>query len=425
MKTFDKIKYFVYCLDLLSQEFFFCFCSLFGIRYEGVGSSSIYVIYSVVLFALTMLFVVNDLIKNKRYIKKKGFIILPFVMSFIFLIESMITPETGMEWTWKSYMFFMLFCMPAMYVGTAISVKRAIKTLYPFLDTVIIIMTFGLLRSIPTLLSTGVASLTGGESTNYNTIAYCSAVCFGFIYYGLLSNPEERFAIFRSNLFRIISVVLLPALAYCAFSSGGRGGSLLLIVLFVYLTWACVGKENFMKVALIGVPLLIALIVGSTYVLKSNAILSAAFDTGTERAFQYITGTGSIDMTQTSNRDIIYENALNAVKEDPIAIRGLFRTIGMRGYPHNFFIEVLLDGGIFYLLFWVVYLAKTILKGYRMIKRERELFFMSIIGVYIFINTFFGGTYLMTGLFWFLLAIVSNYQLTRQYTRRQLYDIKQ
>lgn len=425
MKTFDKIKLFVYSLDLLSQEYFFCFCSLFGIRYEGVGSSSIYVIYSVVLFALTMLFVVSDLMKNRRFIKKRGFIVLPFVMSFIFGIEYMITPDTGIEWTWKSYMFFMLFCMPAMYIGTAISIKRAINTLYPFLDTVILIMTFGLLRSIPTLLSTGVASLTGGESANYNTIAYCSAVCFGFVYYGLLSNPEERFAIFRSNLFRIVSVILLPALAYCAFSSGGRGGSLLLIVLFVYLTWACVGKGNFMKMALIGIPLLIALVVGSSYVLRSNALLSAAFDNGTERAFQYITGSGSIDMTQTSNRDIIYENALNAVKEDPIAIRGLFRTIGMRGYPHNFFIEILLDGGIFYFIFWVVYLFRTILKGYKMIKREKDLFFMSIIGVYIFINTFFGGTYLMTGLFWFLLAMVSNYQLSGRYSSYKVYYINQ
>lgn len=413
MKDKLSLKYFIFSLDLFSQEFFFCTCSLFGITYNGVGSSSIYVVYSVVLFALTMFFVLKDLIKSKRQISKPFFLLLPFIMSFIFLIEYQITPPTGIEWTWKSYVFFMLFCMPAMYVGTSMSVRKEINPIYPYMDTVLIVMALGLIRSVPTLLATGMASLTGGESSgDYNTIAYCSALCFGSIYYGLLANRPDRFGIFRSKIFRIFSVVLLPALAFASFSSGGRGGSLLLIIMFLYLTWKYFKNASPIRIAILGIPILAIVAFAAVKLVQSNSLLSAAFEHGTDRAFSYITGNG-VDMSQTSNRDIIYENALNAVKEDPIAIRGFFRTIGMRGYPHNFFIEILLDGGLIYFFIWIVYLFNIFRKGYKMINRDPDLFFMMVVSLYVLVSCFFGGTYLMTGLFWFILALIHNYILIK------------
>ena len=409
MPKWEDVKHFSYCVDLFGQEFFFCICPLLGIHYDGAGSSSIYVVYSLLLFGITMFFVLNDMRKSLRAIRKKFFLFLPFVMTLVFLVEYVITPPSGQEWTWKSYMFFILFCMPATYIGISISVRRMINKLYPHFDAIAIIMTLGIFMSIPTLLTTGVASLTGGDSTSYNTIAYSSALGFSFIYYGLLSNRQDRYPIFRTKFFRFTSVFLLLGLVFCAFSSGGRGGSLLLIIFFFYLSYSYVNRKNLFKVILGTVPVVIILTMIVSYIMSSNPHLAAAYEHGTDRAFQYISKEG-VDTSKSSGRDKIYEEAIRSITENPLQVNGLFRTIGMRGYPHNFFVEILLDGGIVYFLIWMLFLFKMVMKYLRMVKSDKDLKYMSLIVLYVMTSTFFGGTYLMTGPFWFILALIYHYQ---------------
>lgn len=413
MPKLEDFKIFLYCVDLLGQEFFFCICPLLGIHYEGAGSSSIYVIYSIALFAATMFYALRDLRKARKKINKRFFLFLPLIMTIIFFIEYAITPARGLEWTWKSYMFFMLFCMPAMYVGISLAINKEIRRLYANFDAVTIIIALGIIASIPVLLSTGVASLAGGDSNDsgdYNTVAYCSALSFGFIYYGILNKPQDRYKLFKGRLFVTISILFMVALAFTAFSSGGRGGSLLLIVLFIYLSMTKINRKNIFKVLLGSIPALIIITMTINYVLASNPLISAVYEHGAERAFQYISNEG-IDTSKSSGRDKIYEEAIKSISNNPFAINGLFRTVGMRGYPHNFFIEILLDGGVVYFLFWIIYLFKMGVKYVKMKKADKVLKFLILIVLYTMVSTFFGGTYLMTGLFWFILAFINNYKI--------------
>ena len=128
-----------------------------------------------------------------------------------------------------------------------------------------------------------------------------------------------------------------------------------------------------------------------------------------DRAFSYISSSG-IDMAQTSNRDIVFELAQKNIEANRYTGYGIFHTIGAFGYPHNIFLEILEGGGIFYFAFWIIILIISIKRAYFIIKIERNLLFLVPLFIYPFVNLLFSGSYLMTGMFWFVLVFVLIYK---------------
>ena len=128
-----------------------------------------------------------------------------------------------------------------------------------------------------------------------------------------------------------------------------------------------------------------------------------------DRAFSYISSSG-IDMAQTSNRDIVFELAQKNIEANRYTGYGIFHTIGAFGYPQNIFLEILEGGGIFYFAFWIIILIISIKRAYFIIKIERNLLFLVPLFIYPFVNLLFSGSYLMTGMFWFVLVFVLIYK---------------
>lgn len=128
-----------------------------------------------------------------------------------------------------------------------------------------------------------------------------------------------------------------------------------------------------------------------------------------DRAFSYISSSG-IDMAQTSNRDIVFELAQKNIEANLYTGYGIFHTIGAFGYPHNIFLEILEGGGIFYFAFWIIILIISIKRAYFIIKIERNLLFLVPLFIYPSVNLLFSGSYLMTGMFWFVLVFVLIYK---------------
>ena len=84
--------------------------------------------------------------------------------------------------------------------------------------------------------------------------------------------------------------------------------------------------------------------------------------------------------------------------------RGLFRSI-QEIYPHNFFLEVTEQGGVLYLLFWIVMLVFLARKIDAMIVHE-HLYILFPLAIYPAVFLMFSGTYTITSMFWFVICYV-------------------
>jgi O-antigen ligase len=161
------------------------------------------------------------------------------------------------------------------------------------------------------------------------------------------------------------------------------------------------------------VIIFISITIISITVLLSDIIPRGVTDvmqTGSERIFSYITPSG-VDLSETSGRGEVYSNAWKLIKEQPALGYGIFKYADIsKGYPHNIFMEFLLQGGIVYLIFWIIVLIKFFIKFNRIIEVDNINLLLIPISIYPFTLLLFSGSYLMSALFWFVIAYVSNFK---------------
>lgn len=393
MDRLYKLKCWVYPFSFLGAEMFSAFCGITGYKQEE--GDILYLYYMISLFALTMILIIHDIfILGKPFSKTVLLIPIIFTICYFSDISSESPP---LEWTKKSYRFFLLFSLPPMFIASLIAKNRSIERMYKYLDVVLIILGIGMIAKLPEMMI-------GGFIDGYNNISYQSALAFGFIYYGLLSKREDRFKFLNNKLFKLVSIVMCVLLLLTSLSSGGRGGVVFLFALAAFISFTFIKKRNIFRVLFFVVPLgLIGTAILSNLV--QNSALENTLKRGIDRAFSYISSSG-IDMTQTSNRDIVYELARKNIEENPYTGHGVFHTIGSYGYPHNIFLEILEGGGIFYFAFWIIILIICMKKAYFAIKIEQNLLFLVPLFMYPCINLLFSGSYLMNSVFWFSIIFI-------------------
>lgn len=377
---------------------FSAFCGITGYKQEE--GDTLYLYYMISLFALSMILIMHDIfILGKPFSKTVLLIPIIFTICYFSDISSESPP---LEWTKKSYQFFLFFSLPPMLIASLIAKNKSIERMYKYLDVILIILGIGMIAKLPEMM------MLGGFIDGYNNISYQSALAFGAIYYGILSQRKDRFEFLKYKLFKLVSIVMCGLLLLTCLSSGGRGGVVFLFALAGLISFVFVKKRNIFKVLFFVVPLGL-LGVNLISNLGQNSTLGNTLNRGMDRAFSYISSSG-IDMTQTSNRDIVYELARKNIEENLYTGYGVFHTIGSFGYPHNFFLEILEGGGIFYFAFWIIILMISIKRAYFIIKKEQNLLFLMPLFIYPCVNLLFSGSYLMNGVFWFTLVFVLIYK---------------
>ena len=141
-----------------------------------------------------------------------------------------------------------------------------------------------------------------------------------------------------------------------------------------------------------------------------NLIDIPIFKSSLERVFSYLTPNG-IDMSQTSGRDHVYRDAIELIKQSPIIGYGIFGFFKVYGsYPHNFFLEILLQGGILLLFAILIIIISLIKKIIYMIKYNEELRIILIIFLYPIVMLMFSGTYTSDSIFWFSISFIFSYR---------------
>ena len=174
-----------------------------------------------------------------------------------------------------------------------------------------------------------------------------------------------------------------------------------MILIFVYILLFLFGfmKRKNVKVGLFFVSFFIMFALFLPFTTNEIVI------NGYERTFSYI-GEDSINWDATSNRDVLYKEVIQYIKEKPLLGYGLFSYFSYVGNPHNIILEVLLSGGLIYFIVFIIITFILIKKYLRILKKNSDMIMIGVIGVFPFTMLLFSGSYLTSPEIWFFLGFV-------------------
>lgn len=407
---------------LLGGTMFFIVTAILGKTYNGAEEDSSYIIYMSVLCVLSLIFVFKDYILSKRYRLSK-LVWLPLIVLLIFLFEYSMFDYSAhsLGRITKCVTLFLVFSVPCFYIGIEMSTRNTLFHIYDYLVICSLLIALGCILSIDNMIMALNNKYLGGAS--YQAMSYMGAFASGFLFNYLISKNKIESSKLKDN--RLVKIASIPLLLGCSISvlmAGGRGGAVLLIASMLYsiIRNRMNGKKRVgtvFTIILIGV---LFLFVFSS--ISQDSVIGERLSAGTERAFSYISA-GGIDMSETSNRDEVYGAAVNAIRDQFPMGYGFFRCVGLFSYPHNFFLELLLGGGLFYFIFVIVVLLKDFRKIYLLVKKNHSYSFIVVMLLWPFTYLMFSGTYIYEPLFWFFIGYagtlnvrnISTYQIERKY----------
>jgi len=390
---------------LVNQLLFFSVLSIIGQQYSGVNDSLSYVLFCIVTGVLSLLYIIKSTLPLRCLSFSRGvllFSFLPLVISIIFFIEQ---PSSDLAETYFTY--YLLWGLTATYIGIFVARMELIALIAKWFEVIMIFFTISVILSIvlPFYKSVKFISLSGAT---YQTASYISAFAYTLnLFYILFGTEYKLFKFHYSNIYRIFAFCLLPIQVLGVFITGGRGGFVLVFVATILMLLTNRRNQKFSLQKRVGI---IALLLITSLLIIPRLNQKALFASGFQRIFSYVTPEG-IDMSQTSNRDTFYSNAIELIYEKPLFGYGLFKNFDNGFYPHNLFLEILLNGGVLYMILIVIIGGLFIRKFILVIKNDALNFVMLPLFLYPIIMLMFSGTYLTTSLFWFGISYVFCYKL--------------
>ncbi|GAA3867376.1 hypothetical protein GCM10022275_16350 [Tessaracoccus defluvii] len=192
-------------------------------------------------------------------------------------------------------------------------------------------------------------------------------------------------------------MVLLPVQVFGVLLTGARGATVAMIVGLVVLGGLAMHARSKGGVGRFFLVLAVLLSVGGVGLSRLSSVPTAG--RVLERVFAYI-GDSGVDWEGTSGRGDVYGSAFEAIDESPFFGYGLF-SWGSESYPHNLFLELMLNGGVLYLG------VSVLIIGVLMVKLLRSPFENVVViafAIYPLVMLQFSGSYWTAGSFWFVLG---------------------
>ena len=315
----------------------------------------------------------------------------------------------------QTIILYILFVIPASYIGIELGRNQSINQYAKAIFIVGIIISFGIFMTFPALIATDLIDLVdifaGGH---YQALSYFAGLAFLIttIYFSFYI---EKYSLFIVIFFLTLSLGQIGTIVL----SGGRGGLVVVVGGILSIVYLKSSKGRFIPYMFV--------ISFSLYILIT-ILLSFDFDQndriikGALRLVSYI-DSGGINFNNSSNRDIFYGQAIEYIKESPVYGHGLFTIydnspppyFGLPGfyYPHNFFLEILIHGGILYLFLWLFILGHFFIKLNKIISKDKTQVIILAPFLYAFIQLLFSGTYLQEALFWFSICYVFSFPIPK------------
>ena len=404
MKKYEVI---LLILSLFGELLFWGFFALTGRVYGGAVVDNTFTGFMMLVDIIPLVFFIKFLFSSHS---KKN--VVPVIVVLL-LILAILLIEADFSFTFSLVKAWVAYSMPGAIIGILIAKYDVGEYLAKWLEPIMLFLTMEGIKSMSLILAFSYSDVheygIGVQSLSY----YC-AFAFALNLYFLLLGDEikNRFKYAQTTIYKIISIVLLVVQIVVSLSSGGRGGFVLAVISAIVLVYMKYTKRgsNLVKTSLMFVAMIAVLLVVVSF-LPENIV--NAVNTGSQRTFSYITNQG-IDMTETSNRDEVYSGALIDIQQKPLLGYGLL----MKGsfiegsWPHNIFLEVLLQGGMFYLIILLVVMISLYKKLRLMLKRGHSYFIVPI-ALYPGVMLLFSGSYITTELFWFVASYIYCYDVNR------------
>ncbi len=395
------MKNFLFITTLNFSFFFFSFLAITGIsyttslQYDVVGAT-------IGLACISYIFVDSFFMQGSTLRKINIlFFILPVIGILIYFLEA---PES--QTASRYFSVFLVFSIPAMYIGTYVASNHWLMRMAKWWELTAIILTLGLLFSADEIAEN---NLHIAGALSYQVISYMASYAFSLnFFFVLFGDGFQRFSFTQSNLYNTLAYFMMFIQVIVIFVSGGRGGFVVLgiaMIILIILKFSMTFSFRKLAIAIFSIFSIFFLLKD---ILPSE--INYLLQKGSARTISYITS-GGLDFNEISGRDIVYSNAINLIKRKPILGYGIFKYVdAAKYYPHNIFLEFLLQGGIFWFSFWTIVFVRFYIKMKRMIKLDKIQLLVIPIIIYPFIQLMFSGSYLMSSLFWFGITYVFNFK---------------
>ncbi len=307
--------------------------------------------------------------------------------------------------------------VPAIILGIIIARKNSVKVLIRKADIYILFTTLGLIVIFikGVVIGVGRTSIFHTFGISAQGISYMAAYTFVLNMYRILHGEGLLPNNLRNILFNLLRVLTLPIQIIIIIYGGGRGAFIVSLFASLYIIYKVFNTKN-IKVNMKSIK---KVFWGLSFVALGIILMSIIspnfYNAGLSRMTGFISF-GQIEWSQTSGRDFVYSNIMSLIKESPLIGHGLMGGMLKENLSaHNFFLEIMVEGGIIYLLLWIFILIAFMRKLFILQKIDRNYTFIFILFMIEFINMQFSAIYLRTTLFWFCLSLVYNLKLKHNF----------
>lgn len=399
-------------MTIVINQIQFLLFSIIGINYNPEEGTGLVAWLNVSFAGICVGWVCLQGLAKKAYKTVQWPFVVILLVIFSFIAESLVSEEVTMtSIAGRQFLFFGAHAVPATLLATHIYRHNRFDLIARNAEIIMLICTLALVLNVPAMMSENSFQKIGGGG-GHQDISYTAAFCFAINLTNILSkNTMYRYRIFLSKVFRVIYFSLLPIQAIICILGGGRGGGLLLVLSFLCIIYIY-SSHNFGKTLRFSALLIIAFvcIIGFTDI----------FSSGLGRTSDYLQG-GTIDLTVNQSdieRTALREASYVIIGDSPIIGHGLWNGLIVAGYyMHNVFLDVLIAGGVIYLLFFLL-IMKTVYKTtYRILRADNSMCMLLPFILYPSTILLFSGFYLTNSLFWFCTILALLY--SKQYERKR------
>lgn len=398
------LKNIIFIIALTSNILFPIILSIFGGQYSGKEDGMQYILFCVLFWGMTFLIFLFKIFQRNSQMYSRDNVIWAGIPLLFILAYCLEFPSGALAM--KYLQQFLLWALPGAYIGIymANSIARTSVIWFWFMIIVSIGIFIGIVQ--PFISGNPFESLAG---SSYQEASYSASFAYSLNLFFLVFSRYFMLPSFFYNKFvKILLFFLLFLQVVCVFVTGGRGG---FVVIFcstgIYFYCKYLLSEINTKKLIGGIFIVVTISVMLFPILQDNDV----FVHGISRVFSYITEDG-IDMTQTSNRDMVYANTIKLIQEKPLLGYGIFKYFDTCMYPHNLFLEILLSRGFLYLGLFLLVSILFFRKLINIIMGDRGNFLLIPFIVFTMVSLMVSGTYLTSSFFWFLGTYVFCTKLT-------------
>ena len=199
----------------------------------------------------------------------------------------------------------------------------------------------------------------------------------------------------KNSLFRLLNVSLIITTFAALFLTGARGAMVAFIIVMLFIVFASIKKYTYK--ALFTYTISGIVIAAVTYGIAMSIPFVQEFIEAQTRTFNFISNEG-VDM---QNRAYLFTTAISLIYQSPIFGYGFASSYYIFGiFVHNFLLEFMLDGGIFFAFFMVTLMAYRMyqwIMAFRSNKNMKGIFAIISVNLVLLV---FSSSYYRNAWFW-------------------------